>query len=61
MIAAFKAGGDFHSRTALAMYDHVKAAVDSGACLLEWDSRDGPQPPLPLLKVRPPILKVMYA
>ncbi|KAK2080515.1 hypothetical protein QBZ16_000368 [Prototheca wickerhamii] len=52
MIAAFEAGGDFHSRTALGMYDHVRAAVDSGAVLLEWDGgADGRQPPpRPLLK-----------
>jgi DNA polymerase I-like protein with 3'-5' exonuclease and polymerase domains len=28
---AFLQGGDFHSRTALGMYDHVKAAIDAGA------------------------------
>ena len=52
MIAAFEAGGDFHSRTALGMYDHVRAAVDSGAVLLEWDGgADRRQPPpRPLLK-----------
>ena len=27
---AFLQGGDFHSRTALGMYDHVKAAIDAG-------------------------------
>lgn len=37
MIDAFKAGGDFHSRTALTMFDHVKSAVDAGECVLERD------------------------
>ena len=30
MINAFKLGGDFHSRTALGMYDHIKEAVSKG-------------------------------
>ena len=30
MIAAFEAGGDFHSRTALGMYDHIKDAIKAG-------------------------------
>lgn len=48
MLEAFRAGGDFHSRTALGMYTHIKEAVDRGDCLLEWD---GPgSPPVPLLK-----------
>jgi len=52
MKEAFKAGGDFHSRTALGMYDHVKEAVDGGSCLLEWDGAEGggEEPPAPLLK-----------
>jgi len=49
MIDAFKAGGDFHSRTALDMFDYVKANVESGDCLLEWDYANG-DPPKPLLK-----------
>ncbi|EFA79328.1 mitochondrial DNA polymerase A [Heterostelium album PN500] len=48
MINAFKIGGDFHSRTAMGMYPHVKEAVDRGDVLLEWDG-DG-EPPKPLLK-----------
>lgn len=52
MIEAFELGGDFHSRTALGMYDHIKRAIDQGDCLLEWD--DGGDhhspPPVPLLK-----------
>lgn len=52
MIDAFKAGGDFHSRTALTMYDHVASAVDRGDCLLEWrgDATRQNRPPAPLLK-----------
>jgi DNA polymerase-1 len=49
MIDAFKAGGDFHSRTALDMFDYVRKAVDDGDCLLEWDYSKG-DPPKPLLK-----------
>ena len=49
MLEAFELGGDFHSRTALGMYDHIKRAVDSGDCLLEWDSHEGPAP-VPLIK-----------
>ncbi len=49
MIAAFKSGGCFHSRTAMGMFDHVRAAVERGECLLEWDWAQG-EPPAPLLK-----------
>jgi DNA polymerase I-like protein with 3'-5' exonuclease and polymerase domains len=49
MIDAFEAGGDFHSRTALDMFDYVKEKVDAGECLLEWDYSKG-DPPKPLLK-----------
>lgn len=49
MIEAFEAGGDFHSRTAMAMYDYVQKAVESGEVLLEWDSSKGTAPK-PLLK-----------
>ena len=31
MLRAFRLGGDFHSRTALGMYDHIKTAIDRGA------------------------------
>jgi hypothetical protein len=30
MIQAFELGGDFHSRTALGMYDHIQQAVGRG-------------------------------
>merc|ERR1719198_165754 len=49
MIDAFKLGGDFHSRTAMGMFDHVRKAVDDGECLLDWDYSKG-DPPAPLLK-----------
>jgi DNA polymerase I-like protein with 3'-5' exonuclease and polymerase domains len=49
MIEAFEAGGDFHSRTAMDMFDYVKAKVDSGEALLEWDYAKG-DPPKPLVK-----------
>ena len=52
MIEAFRLGGDFHSRTALSMYDHIQKAVQSGECLLEWDGGGAGHepPPAPLLK-----------
>lgn len=49
MVRAFEAGGDFHSRTAVDMFDYVKAAVDSGEVLLEWDYSQG-ECPKPLVK-----------
>mmetsp|Transcript_20912 Transcript_20912/g.58155 ORF Transcript_20912/g.58155 Transcript_20912/m.58155 type:complete len:322 (-) Transcript_20912:389-1354(-) len=49
MIAAFKSGGDFHSRTAMDMFDYVKQKLDDGEVLLEWDYANG-DPPKPLLK-----------
>ena len=39
MLEAFKAGGDFHSRTALGMYDHIKEAIDRGALCHRSQSR----------------------
>ncbi|CEG44529.1 mitochondrial dna polymerase a [Plasmopara halstedii] len=50
MIDAFKAGGDFHSRTAMGMYPYVAKAVENGEVLLEWDYSSGQEPPVPLLK-----------
>jgi hypothetical protein len=33
------------------MYDHIKAAIDKGQCLLEWDGGPDHAPcPVPLLK-----------
>jgi DNA polymerase-1 len=48
MIQAFIDGGDFHSRTAINMFTHVKEAVDKGAVLLEKGT--GANAHLPLLK-----------
>jgi hypothetical protein len=48
MIQAFIDGGDFHSRTAINMFQHVKEAVDKGAVLLEKGT--GANAHLPLLK-----------
>jgi hypothetical protein len=50
MLTAFEAGGDFHSRTAMGMYDHVSAAVDKSDVLLEWDDEKNGPAPKPLLK-----------
>ncbi|XP_050941666.1 DNA polymerase I B, chloroplastic/mitochondrial-like [Cucumis melo] len=51
MLEAFKAGGDFHSRTAMNMYPHIRKAVEEGSVLLEWDPQPGQdKPPVPLLK-----------
>jgi DNA polymerase-1 len=49
MIEAFEAGGDFHSRTALGMFDYIQKAVEDGEVLLEWDYANG-DPPKPMLK-----------
>ncbi|CAB4277779.1 unnamed protein product [Prunus armeniaca] len=51
MLDAFKAGGDFHSRTAMNMYQHIWEAVEKKEVLLEWDPQPGEdKPPVPLLK-----------
>ncbi|TKW08718.1 hypothetical protein SEVIR_6G042200v4 [Setaria viridis] len=51
MLDAFKAGGDFHSRTAMNMYQHIRDAVDEKKVLLEWHPQPGQEkPPVPLLK-----------
>ncbi|KAH0879221.1 hypothetical protein HID58_066615 [Brassica napus] len=51
MMQAFKAGGDFHSRTAMNMYPHIRKAVENGEVLLEWHPQPGQdKPPVPLLK-----------
>lgn len=49
MIEAFQEGGDFHSRTAIGMYDYIKKDLEEGKILLEWDRSKG-DPPVPLLK-----------
>lgn len=38
MREAFEAGGDFHSRTAMGMYQEIKDAMEAGKCLLEYGS-----------------------
>ncbi|KAM0845342.1 hypothetical protein ACQ4PT_056439 [Festuca glaucescens] len=51
MLDAFKAGGDFHSRTAMNMYQHIRDAVEEERVLLEWDPQPGQEkPPVPMLK-----------
>ncbi|XP_022753153.1 DNA polymerase I B, chloroplastic/mitochondrial-like isoform X1 [Durio zibethinus] len=51
MLDAFKAGGDFHSRTAMNMCSHIREAVEKRQVLLEWHPRPGEEkPPIPLLK-----------
>ncbi|KFK39361.1 hypothetical protein AALP_AA3G234700 [Arabis alpina] len=51
MMEAFIAGGDFHSRTAMNMYPHIREAVENGEVLLEWYPQPGQEkPPVPLLK-----------
>eukprot|EP00878_Enallax_costatus_P023352 GHUV01024834.1.p1 GENE.GHUV01024834.1~~GHUV01024834.1.p1 ORF type:complete len:836 (+),score=316.26 GHUV01024834.1:283-2508(+) len=50
MIRAFELGGDFHSRTALGMYDHIKDDIAAGGCLLEIGDWHGEGDPPPLLK-----------
>jgi len=49
MIEAFQLGGDFHSRTAIDMYPHVKEAVHRQEVLLEWNKANG-LAPAPMLK-----------
>lgn len=49
MIDAFKKGGDFHSRTAIDMFDYIKKDIQEKKVLLEWDKSKG-VPPVPLLK-----------
>ncbi|XP_010545542.1 PREDICTED: DNA polymerase I A, chloroplastic/mitochondrial [Tarenaya hassleriana] len=51
MMEAFEAGGDFHSRTAMNMYPHIREAVENGQVILEWHPQPGEdKPPVPLLK-----------
>ncbi|KAL5141797.1 DNA polymerase I A, chloroplastic [Glycine soja] len=52
MLEAFEAGGDFHSRTAMNMYPHIREAIEKKEVLLEWHPQPGEdKPPVPLLKV----------
>ncbi|GLT72638.1 hypothetical protein SLA2020_445520 [Shorea laevis] len=34
MLDAFRAGGDFHSRTAMNMYPYIREAIDKRKCFL---------------------------
>jgi len=62
MLDAFKAGGDFHSRTAMNMYQHIRDAVDEKKVLLEWHPQPGQEkPPVPLLKVLQVLLVLFIA
>jgi DNA polymerase-1 len=46
MIDDFLSGGDLHSRTAAAMYEHIQKAVDEGQVLMEWNEKIAPPKPL---------------
>ena len=50
MIDAFASGRDFHTQTAVGMFDHVREAVESGAVLLEKSDATGPDDKRPLVK-----------
>ena len=50
MLEAFELGGDFHSRTACSMFDHVAAAVGRGDCILERHEHASADDSPPLLK-----------
>lgn len=61
MMEAFKAGGDFHSRTAMNMYQHIQEAVEQKKVLLEWHPQSGEEkPPVPLLKLHYLLLSSSY-
>ncbi|KAG5255162.1 DNA polymerase [Salix suchowensis] len=45
MLDAFKAGGDFHSRTAMNMYPHIHEAIEKKQVLLEWYPQPGEDKP----------------
>jgi DNA polymerase-1 len=47
MLDAFKLGGDFHSRTALGMYDHIKTAIDKGVHCIPHYTASSSLPPRP--------------
>ena len=59
MREAFEAGGDFHSRTAMGMYQEIKDAMARGECLLEYGSEgyDEGDPDA----VKPALVKDMFA
>ncbi|KAK2654498.1 hypothetical protein Ddye_014354 [Dipteronia dyeriana] len=51
MLDAFKVVGDFHSRTAMNMYPHIREAVEMEQVLLEWHPEPGEtKPPRSIIK-----------
>lgn len=48
MLEAFRSGGDFHSRTAVDMFDYIKDALHKEQAVLEWDGEG--EPPVPVVK-----------
>uniref|UniRef100_A0A7S2RII9 DNA-directed DNA polymerase family A palm domain-containing protein n=1 Tax=Mucochytrium quahogii TaxID=96639 RepID=A0A7S2RII9_9STRA len=51
MKEAFEIGGDFHSRTAMGMFDYISKEEKEGKVILEWDYAKGPKPEdIPLIK-----------
>lgn len=60
MLTAFELGGDFHSRTALGMYDYIQEAVARNEVLLEWDypnvRREGSPPVISRFTLRISVL-----
>ncbi len=49
MIEAFQSGGDFHSRTAIGMYDYIRKDLEEGNIVLEEDKTKKDRK-IPLLK-----------
>jgi DNA polymerase-1 len=48
MLDAFKAGGDFHSRTAMQMYPHIQQAIQRGEVVI--DDSEASVPGIKLVK-----------
>jgi len=46
MLDAFQAGGDFHSRTAADMFDHISEAINKEEAILEWEGEGEPTAPI---------------
>ena len=58
MREAFEAGGDFHSRTAMGMYQEIKDAMARGEVLLEYGSEGYDEDPT---KPKPALVKDAFA
>jgi len=58
MREAFEAGGDFHSRTAMGMYQEIKDAMTRGEVLLEYGSEVHDEDPT---KPKPSLVKDAFA